>query len=117
MSEAKEVKLSSGLPHTASWARLAEDGSLIVELYDFSPDAEKWFGNDVAFLLHVRPRDKKRVLAQLLREQAGADADDHADADATLLRLVHERFADYYAVKEWLDRNGVVYDKEFEPWA
>ncbi len=117
MSEAKQVKLANGLPHTASWARIAEDGSLVVELYDFSPDAETWFGNDVAFLLHVRPRDKQRVLAHLLRERAGTDGDDDSDADTKLLRLMGERFADYYAVKEWLDQNGIPYGKEFEPWA
>jgi hypothetical protein len=115
MSEPERFKLPGVLDRTASWVYVVDDGTLVVELYDFSPDAEKWLGNDVAFLLHVAPDDKARILTRLRDEQP--DAGRGEDHDATLLRLLRERFADYYAVKEWLDRHGIAYRKEFEPWA
>jgi hypothetical protein len=115
VTEGEQVRLRGVLDKTASWARIAGDGSLVVELYDFSADAEKWFGNDVAFLLHVAAADKPRMLARLRGDVAESARDDAADA--VLLRLVRERFDDYYAVKEWLDREGIAYRKEFEPWA
>ena len=49
----KRVKLKGVLERTASSVEIKGDGSLVVEVYDFSDDAEQWFGNDVAFLLKV----------------------------------------------------------------
>jgi hypothetical protein len=109
------VELRGVLDHTASSARIADDGSLIVELYDFSAEAEKWLGNDVAFLLHVAAADKGHMLSLLLGEDSATVRE--AGDDATLLQLLRERFDDYYAVKEWLDGQGIGYRKEFEPWA
>ncbi|HEV3089521.1 MAG TPA: hypothetical protein VGX96_20125 [Candidatus Elarobacter sp.] len=115
MSELERVKLRGGLDRTASWVYVTDDGTLVTELYDFSPDAEKWLGNDVAFLLHVAAADKARVLSAL-RGEAFATGSDR-ERDAALLESLRERFDDYYAVKEWLDQRGIAYRKEFEPWA
>ncbi len=105
--EPARVKLRGVLERTASWAYVDGRGELVVELYDFSPDAHTWLGNDVAFLLHVAAADKARVIAEL-----GGAGDDGA-----LLRLLRERFEDYYAVKEWFDQHAIPYRREFEPWA
>ena len=39
------------------------------------------------------------------------------DRDELLLQLLKERFADYYAVKQWLEENKIPYQKEFDSWA
>src|SRR5690606_30042714 len=49
----RRVKLRGLLERTASTVEVRSDGALVVELYDFSPNAHAWFGNDVAFLLTV----------------------------------------------------------------
>ena len=111
----KSVKLKGVLNRTASSAEIKSDGSLVVELYDFSSEAENWFGNDVAFLLKVSSGDKSKVLSCLTAGQdqmAGP-----LDRDELLLRLLRERFADYYAVKQWLEENKIPYQKEFDSWA
>ena len=116
MSEPARVALRNVLAHTASWASIEPDGGLLVELYDFSPEAHSCLGNDVAFLLHVAAADKERLLAELLRYRAG-DVPDASRSDAALLQLLREGFEDYYAVKEWFEQHAIPYRKEFDPWA
>jgi hypothetical protein len=111
----KSVKLKGVLEGTASSAEIKSDGSLVVELYDFSDEAEKWLGNDVAFLLKVSSDDKGRLLSCLMAGQNQMVGS--LDRDELLLRLLQERFADYYAVKQWLEENRIPYQKEFDPWA
>ena len=111
----KRVKLKGVLERTASSAEIKSDGSVVIELYDFSNEAEKWLGNDVAFLLKVSSGDKSRMLSCLTKGQnqlAGS-----LDRDELLLQLLKERFADYYAVKQWLEENKIPYQKEFDSWA
>jgi hypothetical protein len=114
VSAEKRVKLRGVLAHTASWAIVGDDGGLVIELYDFSTEAHTWLGNDVAFLLHLSAGDKDRVLARLLLQ---AQATRTPDGDALLLKLIEERFDDYYAVQQWLNEQGIPFRKEFEPWA
>jgi hypothetical protein len=114
MTGDKRVKLRGVLAQTASSAAIADDGGLVVELYDFSGAAQKWLGNDVAFLLKVDAAQKAEALARLLPpEQSSSER----DGDALLLRLLAERFADYYDVERWLSDQGIPFRKEFEPWA
>jgi hypothetical protein len=108
----KRVELKGGLEKTGSSAEIQSDGSLVVELYDFSPEADRWFGNDIAFLLKVSAGGKEEMLARL---QAGQTLPpDAPDRDDLLLCLIAERFPDYYAVKRWLEENGIPYQKEFD---
>ena len=111
----KSVDLKGGLKQTASSAQIKSDGSLVIELYDFSSEAEKWLGNEVAFLLKVSPGDKGKMLSCLLggRDQLL----DESRKDDLLLRLIGERFTDYYDVKQWMEENRIPYEKEFDPWA
>jgi hypothetical protein len=62
----KRVKLKGVLERAASSVEIKGDGSLVVEVYDFSDEAEQWFGNDVAFLLKVSSADKSRMLSWLM---------------------------------------------------
>jgi hypothetical protein len=114
MTGQRRVALRNVLAQTASSAVIEADGSLVVELYDFSAEAHRWLGNDVAFLLRLGAPEKARMLARLLTAQGSPDG---ADADELLLRLVRERFADYYDVKQWLEAEGIPFGHEFEPWA
>jgi hypothetical protein len=111
----KRVKLKGLLPQTASSAEIKDDGSLVVELYDFSDQAHTWLGNDVAFLLKVAPDDKRRLLSLLMAQPDRMP--DVIDPDECLLRLIQDQFADYYALKEWFERHDIPYQKEFDSWA
>ncbi len=114
MTTQKRVKLRGILAHTASSAAIDGDGNLVVELYDFSAEAHRCLGNDVAFLLELGPAEKNAALRHLL---GGQDAANASDRDALLLQLVAERFDDYYAVEQWLNEQGIPFRKQFEPWA
>jgi hypothetical protein len=114
MTAEKRVKLRGVLAHTASSAAVDSDGNLVVELYDFSAEAHRWLGNDVAFVLNVDAAGKAEALRRL--RAAGHFADPHDD-DAALLQLLAERFDDYYDVERWLNDEGIPFRKEFEPWA
>ena len=115
MKTEKFVDLKGGLKHTASSAQIKSDGSLVIELHDFSSEAEKWLGNEVAFLLKVSPGDKSKMLSCL---GAGQNQElDESQEDDLLLRLIGERFTDYFEVKQWIEENQIPYEKEFDPWA
>lgn len=114
MTAEKRVRLRGVLAQTASWVTVADDGGLVVELYDFSACAHTLLGNDVAFLLKVDAADKDEMAARLLAQAQPANA---PERDERLLHFVQERFADYYDVKRWLEDNGIPFHKEFEPWA
>ncbi|HEX2076479.1 MAG TPA: hypothetical protein VHG08_02185 [Longimicrobium sp.] len=104
--ERARVRLSGGLQKTASWAILRADGGVTVEWYDYSEEAHRVFGNDVAHLVHVSPSDVPRLCTLL-----GA-----ADADA-VLQAMEARFADYFAAKAWLDEQSIPYQQEYDSWA
>lgn len=101
--------MRGGLDRTASSVILKDDGSLVVELYDFSDEAERHFGNDVALLVTVGAAEKRTVLERLGGERLAGDDE--------LLRLVEGRFGDYFELVRWLDENGVPYHKGFDAWA
>jgi hypothetical protein len=111
----KRVKLKGGLEKTSSSAEVKADGSLVIELYDFSHEAEERLGNDVAFLLTISARDKMHLLTQLMAEQEVIP--DLSDQDDLLLWLLRARFSDYYAVRQWLEKKGFPYQEAFDPWA
>ncbi len=111
----KLVDLKGGLKHTTSSAQIKSDGTLIIELYDFSSEAEKWLGNEVAFLLKVSASDKSKMLSCLLGGQNKML--DESQEDDLLLQLILERFTDYFEVKQWIEENKIPHEKEFDPWA
>ncbi|MEA2689001.1 MAG: hypothetical protein QOD51_1608 [Candidatus Eremiobacteraeota bacterium] len=114
MNANQRVKLRGVLDHTASSAGIDAAGNLVVELYDFSPDAQTGLGNDGAFQLVLDAAAKAAALARLAAPETPPA---NSDRDELLLRLVQERFADYYAMKQWLEEQGIPFRKVFEPWA
>ena len=109
------VKLRGGHPQTASSASIRPDGSLVIEVFDWSEDAQKWLGRDAAYFMIVAPRHKPDVLARLAVQAVAHPAG--SGADQQLLELIAEHFDDYYAVKKWLEGAGIPYDKDFDSWA
>jgi hypothetical protein len=102
----QRMRLKGGLEHTVTWVEVLPDGGLLVELYDHSEEAERWFGNDVAFLLEVKAKDIARVKQGLL---LGAKPDNE-----DLLEQIQSQFADYYAFKQWLASHQIPFQTEFD---
>ena len=98
--------LKGGLEHTVTWVEVLPDGGLLVELYDHSPEAEQWFGNDVAFLLKVEASNKTRLLEGLMLE---SNSDDEV-----LLERIQNQFADYYDFKQWLEAQQIPFQTQFD---
>ncbi|MEW6733624.1 MAG: hypothetical protein AB1489_20005 [Acidobacteriota bacterium] len=111
----KKIKLNGGLENTVSTVEIRDDRSLVIEFYDFSPEAENLLGNDVAYTLTIDVTTKIRVLARLMEENGLIP--NFLEDDDLLLQLLEERFKDYFGVQEWLQTNGIAYRKEFDPWA
>lgn len=109
------VRLAGGLDHTAPSAEVGPDGSLLVELYDFSDDAQRHFGNDVAYTLVVDPAEKGRVLALLTTEHE--DNARESSPDSLLLRLMHQRFSDYFEVNAWFQEQEISFCSKFDSCA
>src|SRR5215213_5662171 len=82
----KSIKLAGGLEHTATWIKISGEGDLIVDFYDFSAEAHRWFGNDVAYLLTVKSTEKGKIL-RLLTDGKGTDLIELSEDDA-ILRLM-----------------------------
>ena len=106
------VKLRGGLPHTSSSAEIRADGSLVIEWYDFSDEAQSSMGGDVAFFVIVAPANKITVLERLTGEAAPSLCSEHLDQK--LLTLIQERFEDYISVKRWLEASFIPYEKDFD---
>jgi hypothetical protein len=100
------IRLTGGPYHTASSASIGEKGELIVEFHDFSDEAEKTFGNDIAFVLSVTP-EAKGTVARLLE----------AGGDEQLLATIRDRFTSYFEVRDWLQSRSIPFTKSFDPWA
>ena len=110
-----QVKLRGRLPQTASSASIRPDGSLVIEIFDFSDEAQKWLGRDGAYFMILAPEQKAGIL-NLLAAEDGAPPFT-LSGDHQLLALIQKRFEDYYDVKKWLDGFGIPYQKDFDSWA
>jgi hypothetical protein len=98
----EKVKLADGLEKTVTWVWL-EDAQLKVEYYDFSEDAQRMFGNDVAYTLTVTEMDKLYFVAKL--------------DEAILIQWLVENFKTYFAIKKWLEDNKIGFTVEIESHA
>ena len=110
-----QVKLRGCLPQTASSASIRADGSLVVEIFDRGEEAQQWLGRDAAYFLIVAPGHKPDVLTRLAVDAVAIPTG--PGADQRLLALIAEHFDDYYAVKKWLEKAGIPYEKDFDSWA
>ena len=106
-----KVKLHGKLKGTVSWVEIKTDGGLRLEFFDYSEDVQVLLGHDVAYLIHLLPEEKSRVMAFL------NIFDDLMHPDVMLLEQIEESFADYFEFKGWLDAHGISYQKEFDAMA
>jgi hypothetical protein len=113
--ERKRVRLRGGPEDTASSVSIEPDGSIVVEFYDFSTQAQQSFGNDVAYVLTIGPSRKKALLAALLDGKDSHSGD--MDRDGQILRVMEERFESYFRVKTWLEKRRIPFRTRFDPWA
>lgn len=113
MKETKNlrVKLKDRLQKTSTFLEIRRDGSLVVDFYDFSEEANNTFGNDVAYVLTVKAFDKDKILSYLIEKEADAS---NLDKDELLLQLMQERFNSYFEIQKWFQENKIPYKKDFD---
>jgi hypothetical protein len=101
----QRVKLTGGPEKTVTWIWLdRETGSqLKVEFYDFSENAQRMFGNDIAYTITVVEMSK---LFSLTRQ-----------SETSLILWMAENFRSYFDIKKWLEENEVAFRIERESWA
>lgn len=86
----------------------------MVDYYDYSEEAHRWFGNDVAYLLTIASEQAQRIQALLLENE---DLPASETPEGLLLQRLKERFASYFEIRQWLDENDILYEKTFDSFA
>lgn len=101
----QKTKLAGGLEKTVTWIWLEPetDGQLKVEFYDFSEEAQRMFGNDIAYTITVEE------MAKLLSTST--------QSETSLIPWLTENFNSYFGIKKWLEENGINFGVERESWA
>ena len=104
MNSAQKVKLSGGPDKTATWIWLdPREGQLKVEYYDFSEDAQRLFGNDIAYTITVDQMDK--LLSAI------------PQGETSLIPWMAKYFKGYFGIKQWLEESKIGFRVEIEGWA
>ncbi len=98
----EKIKLNGGLDKTVTWIWV-EDDKLKVEYYDFSEEAQRTFGNDIAYILTINEMEK---LFSLSNQNAN-----------TLIEWLEKNFQSYFGIKQWLEENKIGFEKEIDSWA
>lgn len=98
----EKTKLPGGPEKTVTWVWL-ENGQLKVEYYDFSEDAQRMFGNDIAYTLTVH--DMPKLFSMVSKDEN------------TLISWIVEYFKSYFGIKQWLEENKIIFDVEIESHA
>ena len=115
MAPQRRILLPGGPDHSASWVEIAGDGSMVIEFYDHSEQAQTAMGNDVAYLLTIAAADSDSVLYRLLDDRPTIQA--NADMDSLLLNLISRQFTSYFDLREWLEEQSVPFARTFNGWA
>ena len=95
----EKIKLSGELDKTVTWAWL-QDGYLKIEYYDFSDEAQRMFGNDIAYTITVKEMSK-------LYSFTNQD-------ETSLITWLVENFKGYFGIERWLKENGIDFSVERE---
>ena len=98
----EKIKLTGGPEKTVTWIWL-ENAQLKVEYYDFSEDARRMFGNDIAYTITVTEMEK-------LYSSSKQNAD-------MLIQWLADNFHSYFAIKQWLEDMDIDFHLETESWA
>ena len=108
----QEIRLKGPWEKTAAWARLTPGGALELELYDYSEEAARWMGNDVAWIWRVAPGDLPAARAAIAQQAPFA-----LTGGDQLLAALAARFPHVHAVRDWLRHCGVPLEEKFDSWA
>ena len=98
----EKTKLTGGPEKTVTWIWL-EAGQLNVEYYDFSEEAQRFFGNDIAYTLTVTEMSKLYS--------------DAKQTESLLIQWMTENFKSYFGIKQWLEENKISFTVEIESHA
>ena len=90
-----------------SWVYASAQGKLVVEFYDHGEEAERFNGRDVAMLLEFD------AAAQTTLARALEPTWPESDLQALMLALTR-RFDSYFAVQEYVQRNGLPFHKRVD---
>lgn len=102
MAEIKKIKLSGGPDKTVTWIWI-EGEQLKIEYYDFSEDAHRFFGNDIAYSITVHEMDK--LLSTVNQSKS------------SIIPWMEQYFNSYFGIKKWLEENGIDFVMLIEGWA
>ena len=104
MTSAQKVKLSGEPDKTVTWIWLdSVEGQLKVEYYDFGEDAQRLFGNDIAYTITVNEMDK--LLSAI------------PQGETSLIAWMARSFKSYFGIKQWLEESKIGFRVEIEGWA
>ena len=98
----EKIKLTGGPEKTVTWVWL-ENAQLKIEYYDFSEDAQRIFGNDIAYTLTVTEMDS-------LYSSSKQNTD-------LLIQWLVDNFHSYFAIKQWLEEMNIDFHLKTESWA
>ena len=98
----EKTKLAGGPEKTVTWIWL-ENGLLKVEYYDFSEDAQKMFGNDIAYTITVT--------------EMGRLYSSSKQNEDLIIQWLADTFQNYFAIKKWLEELNIGFRVETESWA
>lgn len=98
----EKTKLAGGPEKTVTWVWL-EKGQLKVEYYDFSEEAQRMFGNDIAYTITVKEMER-------LYSSSKQNED-------VIIQWLVDNFQNYFAVKKWLEEMDIDFHLETESWA
>ena len=98
----EKTKLAGGQEKTVTWIWL-ENGLLKVEYYDFSEDAQKMFGNDIAYTITVT--------------EMGRLYSSSKQNEDLIIQWLADTFQNYFAIKKWLEELNIGFRVETESWA
>lgn len=98
----EKTKLAGGPEKTVTWIWLEND-LLKVEYYDFSEDAQKMFGNDIAYTITVT--------------EMGRLYSSSKQNEDLIIQWLADTFQNYFAIKRWLEELNIGFRVETESWA
>lgn len=102
MAEIRKVKLSGGPEKSVTWVWI-EGRQFKVEYYDFSEDAHRFFGNDIAYTITVNQIEKLFLTTN--------------QNESSILSWMEQSFKSYFEIKKWLEENKIDFHLEIESWA
>ena len=102
MDEFKKLRLSAGPEKTVTWIWI-ENRQLKVEYFDFSEDAHRFFGNDIAYTITVNEMDKLFLTTD--------------QNESSILAWMEQSFKSYFEMKKWLEANKIDFHLDIESWA